>query len=169
MTLDPSQLLRQLEPVIRPVLGSSTFAPTRPGLADQSFQQLLTLASQGAIESGRQVQLAFEPKQSLDDEQIARLSTAADRAEAFGAKRAMMLIDGRGLLLDVEQRTLHAELSSGAESRFAGGLDAAVYVPSPDDQETEPLRPPVAQMPPAGVARQIADAQSAPPPRTDRA
>ncbi len=169
MTLDPSQLLRQLEPAVRPVFGPGSVAPTRPGLADQSFQQLLTLASQGAIESGRQVQLAFEPIQTLDDEQIARLSTAADRAEASGAKRAMMLIDGRGFLLDVEQRALIAELSGGADSRYANGLDAAVYVPSPDDQETEPLRPPVAQMPPAGVAQQIADARSAPPPNTGRA
>ena len=169
MTLDPSQLLRQLEPAVRPSFGAPSVAPARPGLADQSFQQLLTLASRGEIESGRQVQLAFEPNQSLDDEQLARLSTAADRAEASGAKRAMMLIDGRGFLLDVEQRTLNAELSAGAESRFADGLDAAVYVLGPDDQETEPLRPPAAQMPPAQVARQIADAQSAPPPSTDRA
>ena len=169
MTIDPSQLLRQLEPAVRPGFSSPTVAPARPGFADQSFQQLLTLASRGEIESGRQVQLAFEPKESLDDGQLSRLSTAADRAEASGAKRAMMLIDGRGLVLDVEQRTIDAELSGGAESRFAGGIDAAVYVPSLDEQETEPLRPPAAQMPPAGVARQIAAAQSAAPPNTDRA
>ncbi len=141
----------------------------RPGLADQSFDELLTLAARGAIESGRRVQMTFEPKETLDDQQITRLSAAADLAEASGARRAMTLIDGRGFVLDVAQRTLTAELSAGAGSRFVHELDAAIYVPSDDEQETEPLGPPAPHMPPLAVARQIASAQSVAPPNTGRA
>ena len=166
MTLDPAQLLRQLEPVVRPSFTPSVPAPARPGLADQSFDELLALASGGSIESGRQVQLAFEPNGALDDQQITRLSAAADLAEASGATRAMMLIDGRGLVLDVEQRTLTAELAAGAGSRFVDGLDAAIYVSGADEQVPEPLGPPAARMAPPQVARQIASAQSVAPPGT---
>ncbi len=164
MTLDPAQLRRQLEPVVRPGLAPSVPAPARPGLADQSFGELLALASRGGIESGRRVQVTFEPNETLDDQQITRLSAAADLAEASGARRAMTLIDGRGFVLDVEQRTLTAELLAGAGSRFVHELDAAIYVPGADEQETEPLGPPAARMPPSAVARQIASAQSAAPP-----
>ena len=169
MNVDPTQLLRQLEPAIRPGHVSTPPAPGRPGLADQSFDQLLALASSGSIESGRQVQLAFEPKETLDAQQIERLSTAADLAQASGARQAMMLIDGRGLMLDVEQRTVTAELSSTAQSRLVSEIDAAIYVPGPDEQETDPLRPPMTRMPPPEVARQIAAAHSDPPSNTDSA
>lgn len=169
MTLDPAQLLRQLEPVVRPGFTPSAPAPARPGLADQSFDELLALASRGAIESGRRVQMTFEPKETLDDQQITRLSAAADLAEASGATRAMMLIDGRGLILDVGQRTLTAELAVGAESRFVNGLDAAMYVLGADEPAPEPLGPPAARMAPAQVARQIASAQSVALPGTGRA
>ena len=169
MTIDSTQLLRQLEPVVRPGLSSTTVAPARPGLADQSFDELLALASRGAIQSGRQVQLTFEPNEALDDQQITRLSAAADLAQASGAKQAMALIDGRGFVLDVEQRTLTAELSASAGSRVIPELDAAIYVPSADEQETETLGPPAARMPPPAVARQIASAQSAALPDTGRA
>ena len=169
MTLDSAQLLRQLEPVVRPSFTPSSAAPARPGLADQSFDELLALASRGEIESGRQVQVTFEPNETLDDQQISRLSAAADLAEASGARRAMTLIDGRGFVLDVAQRTLTAELSAGAGSRFVHELDAAIYVPSDDEQETEPLGPPAPHMPPLAVARQIASAQSVAPPNTGRA
>ncbi len=169
MTLDPAQLLRQLEPVVRPGSTPSSSAPARPGLADQSFGALLALASRGAIESGRRVQVTFEPNETLDDQQITRLSAAADLAEASGARRAMTLIDGRGFVLDVEQRTLTAELLAGAGSRYVHELDAAIYVPGADEQEAEPLGPPAPRMPPPAVARQIASAQSVDPPGTARA
>ena len=169
MTLDSAQLLRQLEPIVRPIFTPSSAGPVRPGLADQSFDELLTLAARGAIESGRRVQMTFEPKETLDDQQIARLSAAADLAEASGARRAMTLIDGRGFVLDVEQRTLTAELSAGAGSRFVHELDAAIYVPGADEHEAELLGPPAARMPPPAVARQIADAQSVALPDTGRA
>ncbi len=169
MTLDSAQLLRQLEPVVRPGFTPSTPVPARPGLADQSFDELLALASRGAIESGRRVQITFEPNEALDDQQITRLSSAADLAEASGARRAITLIDGRGFVLDVAQRTLTAELSAGAGSRFVHELDAAIYVPGADEQETKPLGPPAARMPPPAVARQIASAQSVALPGTGRA
>ena len=169
MTLDSAQLLRQLEPVVRPGFIPSSPAPARPSLADQSFDELLALASRGAIESGRRVQMTFEPTETLDDQQITRLSAAADLAEASGARRAMTLIDGRGFVLDVEQRTLTAELSAGAGSRFVDELDAAIYVPGADEQDAELLGPPAARMPPPAVARQIASAQSVALPGTARA
>ena len=82
---------------------------------------------------------------------------AADQAEALGARRALMLIDGRGFVLDVSNRQLAAELSPDPSSR-SFNLDAALYVA--DVQSSPPLPPPAGVAPPA-VTNQIESARSA--------
>jgi len=65
MTIDPRQLLRRLEPAVRPA-GAASSAPRRASVADGAFEELFELAREGGVESGRmplaQVARALEEK-----------------------------------------------------------------------------------------------------------
>jgi hypothetical protein len=135
MTIDPNILLKQLEPAVRPTYAQTPAArPTAP-LEHQEFDELLAKASQGLVESGRSVSASYETPEELTPNQINRLSTAADLAEASGARRALLLMDGRGLVLDVATRTLNTELSSDPSAHVVE-LDTAVYVAGADEQRS---------------------------------
>jgi hypothetical protein len=151
---DPTFLLKQLEPAVRPAyLGTPTARPSAP-LEHQPFDELLAQAKAGRLESGRVVSAAVEGE-PLSPGQLRRLAAAADTAEASGARRALMMLDGRALVLDVPTRTISAELSASTEVEK---LDAAVYVPTDDEQaDTRPVGPP-SGIAPRGVARQIFEA-----------
>ncbi len=71
-----------------------------------------------------------------------------------------MLIDGRGVVLDVAGRTLTAELAADPSSRIVN-VDAAVYVAG-EDEAPQPRPVPPSAVAPAAVARQI-EAASRPP------
>jgi len=132
MTLNAAQLLKHLEPAVRPGL-----APARPTKAHgsfetQTFEQLLSLASRGQVSSGRQIETATDLQPPLDPAQLERLAVAADQAEAAGSKRALMMIDGRGVVLDVHSRTIVGELNADTAQPITG-IDAALFVGSEDD------------------------------------
>lgn len=164
MPIDPAQLLKRLEPAVRPCGASQRSAdPNRP-IDEQDFDALLTLVARGDLSSGRVVRSAFESDEPLTDAQLERLASAADQAEAAGADRAVMILDGRALVMDVPQRVIETELSAqaGARSGTSGSatvfseVDAAVYVPGED----EPFPAGVPPMPgcglvPGSVARQL--------------
>lgn len=154
-------LLKRLEPSIRPAYaGEGTRRPQAP-LESRSFDQLLALVSDGTVRSDRSLTLEFEPQDELTEEQMARLASAADVAEASGSTRALLLIDGRGMVLDVSQRQLQAELSEDHTSQLAK-IDSAVYVA--DGEETEMLslnRLPGGGLLPPVVAEQIEQAYRA--------
>jgi hypothetical protein len=149
MTTDPNILLRQLEPAVRPAYaGAPSQRPAAP-LEHQPFDELLAKAARGLVESGRTVSAGFAAAEPFTTEQVARLSAAADLAEAAGATRALLLMDGRGLVLDVPGRTLAGELSADAASQVTG-LDAAVFVAGDSAASTAvPLSPPGGIAPPA--------------------
>ncbi len=153
MTSDPLQLLKQLEPVVRPAYAGGAGAQPTAGVEHGRFEELLARARQGRIESGRTVSADYQAGEALTRGQLSRLSAAADLAEASGAQRAMLLMDGRGLLLDVAGRSLTGELSTDDASRFVS-LDAAVYVPGENQETAAPVAPPTGVAPP-GVAEQI--------------
>jgi hypothetical protein len=121
-------LLRRLEPAVRP--HAPPIAPQSPGLFDaQPFEALLAQAFAGEMRSGRAVidhPSGLEPP--LERAQLERLALAADRAEAAGARRALMMIDGRALVLDVESRAIAAELSDRSPATVLS-VDAAMLVP----------------------------------------
>jgi hypothetical protein len=72
-----------------------------------------------------------------------------------------MLIDGRGLVMDVASRTILEELSARDGASLVN-LDAAVYVASPDeDQAGRPLGLPGGGLIPPAVARQLEQARHA--------
>jgi len=117
------------------------------------------LASKGSLESGRQVNCLCDVKEPLDSEQIDRLSTAADRAEATGAQKVLMLMDGRGFVMDIAQRTVEAELSVEHQASIFKNIDTAVYVPADDEQPQSTLGPPGNRLAPPGILQQLEETQ----------
>jgi hypothetical protein len=140
MIVDPIQLLRKLEPPVRPAGAPGTGAAGRPPLEAQSFDQLLSIVSTGSIQSGRPVTLDRHASiGALEPAQLDRLAHAADAAEASGSRQAVMLIDGRGLVVDIAARTVTSELGDsgmGSGPQPVMGIDAAVYVAG-DENETQ--------------------------------
>jgi hypothetical protein len=152
MTTDPTIMLKRLEPAVRPAYaGAPGPGPAAP-LERRPFDELLAQAAQGRLESGRPVSAA-DAAAALTGAELARLSAAADVAEAAGATRALLLLDGRGLVLDVATRSLGAELSADAASRVIG-VDAAVFVAGGEAPSAPALEPPGGVAPPA-VGRQL--------------
>ncbi len=165
MTFKSIQLLKRLEPPIRPAYaGVAALMPKTP-LESQSFSELLGLVSDGSVRSDRPVTIDLQDGEELDDEQLERLAAAADLAESSGAERALMLIDGRGLVLEVGLRRVTSELSPNEPDPVIG-LDAAVYVVSDHDQSNfkdsgSAIRFPGSGLIPPSVAAQIQRARDA--------
>lgn len=132
-----NDLLRRLDPVVRP--GAATSAPgaSASGALFEShgFDDLLSHAMSGSIESGRAVNIASELQPPLAPDQLDRLAAAGDRSEANGAKRVLMMLDGRGLEMDIASRTIISELRPGDEARLLR-VDAAMVVASPSEDST---------------------------------
>lgn len=121
---DVPNLLQKLGSGVRP---AGTERPPRSllGAVGQSFAELLGKAADGQITSGLPVTVAKGAGVNLSAEQLVRIGSAADRAHAAGADRAVVLIDGAALKLDVATRTITgpADLSPGATH---GDIDALV-------------------------------------------
>lgn len=115
MTAGPLDLLKVLASGVRAV------APERAsgGVEHEGFEALLNKAKTGTISSGERVTEAKGAGVNLSPEQLDRLAVAADRAEAEGAQRALVLIDGKVLKLDVQTRTI-----TGAADPAANGVHA---------------------------------------------
>ena len=144
MTTDPTILLKQLEPPISPAYAHGTVGRPRLPIEQTPFDQLLAQVRQGSVLSGRRIEVDFAMSPALDETQMRRLGMAADLAEASGARRALMLVDGRGLVLGVSDRSLQAELAAATP---VAGIDTAVYVGGDEDE-----LPAAALKPPGGIA-----------------
>lgn len=123
-------LLRALGSGVTP--GREVNAGVAPGGID--FGALLDGARRGEIRTGREVSIEPALKLEFSDEQMERLSRAVDRAEASGAGRALVLLDGRALTVDVNDRRVIAQQSLGDE-RALTDIDAVVPAPSEDELE----------------------------------
>lgn len=88
------------------------------------FAEALDGARAGSLGSGRVVVSGPELGVDLSADQLARLSHAADMAEAQGATTAAVLMDGMVIRLDVASRT--ALESAPAESAVMADVDAVL-------------------------------------------
>jgi len=168
--IDAATLLKRLEPAIRSVATGAPTAPQQP-LESQRFDDLLALVWRGQVNSGREVASRIESDQPLDAAQLQRLAAAADLAESHGAGTALMLIDGRAIVMNIPERALTQELNgdpnrveyaignpSHTHSKFVR-LDAAVYVASQEESAGGmTIRLPASGFLPPAVSRLLAAA-----------
>jgi hypothetical protein len=73
------------------------------------------------VEAGRDVQVSLTPQQQ------GRLASAVDQAQSAGLSRALVLIDGKALVVDVTARTIESQLTD--QSGVLDGVDGVVSVP----------------------------------------
>ncbi len=151
MTTDP--LLKSLG-----ILPASTGIRSRLGAIgdDQvaSFDALLEQARAGEAGPGAPVRIAKGLDLKLSPEQLQRAAAAADVAEANGASRAMVLLDGVAYRLDVATRTIIGEVRGQAAASMTD-VDAVVSAPaSVEELAQRPVKIP----PPPGGPLAIANA-----------
>jgi len=154
MTVNASQLLKRLNPAVQPSFSGGAASRGTTPIDQQSFEQLLSSASRGGIVSGRQVQVNGEVQPPLDAEQLERLASAADQAEASGSKRALMVVDGRSLVMDVGSRTIEAEVND-QRAAAAFCVDSAIRVAGDVSARSAPLKYPSPGVLPPSIAKQF--------------
>jgi hypothetical protein len=133
MTSTSADLLRALGSGVRPVrppgaLPAPGGALTAGQIQQSGFAELLSKAQSGQVESGLSITVAPGSGLNLTAEQLARLSQAADRAQAQGLREALVLIDGMAVKLDVFSRTVTAKADLNAGGVMSG-VDGVVVAP----------------------------------------
>lgn len=123
--INSTEMLKRLEPVVRPVESTETAGPRRGRTQGTGFQQLLAQADVGHLGTDRLVHV--DDQIELDEEQRSRLERAADRAQAASSRKAVVLLDGRALVLDVQSRRVDRELGIAEDDgTVVMDVDAAV-------------------------------------------
>ncbi len=130
MSMDAIKLLSRLAGASTPGAGASVGASVGAGGAGQSgdaFAALLGQARAGQIETEQVVSVGRAVGLSLSPEQQQRLGGAVDKAQAAGLSRALVLMDGMALVVDVQNRSVQEQLSN--QSGVLDGVDGVVSVP----------------------------------------
>jgi len=128
-----SDMLRMLEPGVRPVGSPGRAAAPASPVERQSFEQMLRTAQRGRpiVFSAHAQERLRESGTSFDAAEIEAIAEAAARAEAKGGRDALMLMEGRGLIVNLPNRTVVTVLD---EARMSEGvvtqIDSAVWVPT---------------------------------------
>jgi hypothetical protein len=152
MSAEAAQVWRALNSGVRP--GVPERAPPAAALTE-SFQELLARAAAGQLNTGAPVRVAPDSGLTLTEGQLARLSVAADQAEARGVAKAAVLMDGAVFTLDVAVRTVTGTLDPSKPGVHAG-LDAVIAAPAPPVSPADAgapalLRALCARMPPGST------------------
>ncbi len=162
MTIDPRQLLRRLEPAVRPTGTGS--ARGRVSAADGGFTELLSLARDGAIESAREPEMADGA--TLEPATMAQVARALDLAQGRGARRAVIVAEGRTFIADVSSRRLE-RLETRDDFVFEE-VDAAIAIRGETATFAQrPLGP--RALPPREIAEQFESLSLDQRPRAQRA
>jgi hypothetical protein len=99
-------------------------------LNSASFADLLKLAREGKVSSDRPVDVSPKLDLELTQAQQERVAWAVDRAEASGARSALVMLDGEALLVDVMTRRIEGVAQQPGEVMTA--VDAVVIAPRED-------------------------------------
>lgn len=135
MTSTGTDLLRMLS--AQAVPGLAPVAPNAPKPAGSlDFASLLNQAKAGQLASGREVTVASGAGVNLTDDQIKRISVAADLAESQGATRALVHIDGMTIKLDVGMREVTGAVDMKS-STVLTGIDAVIDVPGESKEKQQ--------------------------------
>jgi len=151
-------LLSRLAGAVRPSGVPDRAGPAVAPIEGRSFKDLLAQAGSGAIHSGLPVTVSKASGVSLTNEQLGRLQVAADAADAAGASRALVLIDGVALEMDVQSRTILSKIDA-SKPGVRAGFDAVLTVPGEGSSAgAGTLGPPPS--PPGGLAAILAGGTS---------
>lgn len=134
MNADPSELLRMLGVgPTAPVSKARAAGGKSDSIENAAFADLLARVEKGEIGSGLTVSVDRDADVSLNDVELAALSLAADKAEAAGIRRAVVLRDGEPLILDVHTRTVvgKADFTDG----LLAGVDGVIRLDGHGDAE----------------------------------
>lgn len=127
MMATPGDLLR--------LLGSGVSAtgdrpPVSKPIEESAFKDLLDKAAQGHVPSGIEARLGQGVNATFTPEQMERLTAAGDKAEAAGASRAMILMDGLAVTMDVPTRTV-TQVVKASSLGVVGDVDAVIGASAP--------------------------------------
>ena len=155
MRVDSRQLLRRLEPAVRPAGPGPLLAGSTP-IDRAGFDDLLARAAGGEFQSGRDLDdTALE--EPLDPAVRERISRIADAAEAAGHERILVIAGDLPLILGVSDRRVDGELESSPEAGESVDrlqtIEAAVRLRLDDESQGDHKSPVIHVVPPA-----IADA-----------
>lgn len=128
-SLSGSDLLRALQSGrgANPIGGSA-----RVDMQALDFEAMLKRVKAQGFHSGLGVTVAPEAGVQLSDEQLQRIAAAIDVAQAHGANRALVTIDGMNLLVDVGVRSITGKVDFQPGVPVTG-VDAVMRVPDPAD------------------------------------
>ncbi len=139
------QLLRLLEPAVRPTGAPGPAARPRPSVEHSSFEQLLDSA-RGPLRISAHAQTRLTQQGvALEGPRMAAISDAVMRAEAKGARDALVMMGDLGLIVNVPNRTVVTAMTS---QRMREGvvtdIDSAIVVADPElnrtsEKKTDPL------------------------------
>lgn len=90
-----------------------------------SFADLLTREASGQLTTGRPVSIHPDCDVQLSEDQMQRLGVAIDRAEASGAQRALVMIDGMAMKVDIGIRQIVGKVDLQS-TPVLGEIDAVV-------------------------------------------
>ncbi|MBI1369516.1 MAG: flagellar biosynthesis protein [Planctomycetes bacterium] len=138
---DASNLLKLLEPSVRPAGAPSPIARAKTPVHQQSFAQMLDNAASAGSQplklSSHARQRLNERGVELSDAQMQALSAAADKAEAKGSRDALMMMNQLGLIVNIPNRTVLTAIDA---DRMRDGvvtqIDSAMMVDDPTARPT---------------------------------
>ncbi|MFA7237463.1 MAG: hypothetical protein WC058_11410 [Phycisphaeraceae bacterium] len=146
MGSEAAQLMRMLEPAVRPAGTPVPRVQPRSPIEQQSFDEILRNAeAETSGGGGEPVRISGHAQQrldqmgvSLDEGQMRALEEATDRAASKGANESLMLMDRLGLIVNIRNRTVITALS---EQRMRQGIvtqiDSTVWVNNATNSATK--------------------------------
>jgi len=144
-------LLRMLEPAVRPAGSAPPASARRPAAAAEgsSFQQVLDGLGDKQIRadalplkiSAHAQKRLGEQGVELSERQMRALSEAAALAEAKGAGETLMLMGRLGLIVNIPNRTVVTALTEGRlQSGVITQIDSTVLVQDSAETDPDPVR-----------------------------
>lgn len=141
MSTPESDMLRMLGGASRPagLTGPAGAFGEIKGSVAADFASMLQRARRGEVASGLEIQVGKGVEVELSESQREQLASLADRAEAAGVIRLLVVMDGRTLTIDIGSRTVTA-VGEASNGPIATGIDGVAFLTgSGEGEEVVPL------------------------------